>query len=257
MSAAYKKHIRFGYLQIPVGLHPAVKEHDIHFHFLCKDDHSRIRFHKCCTECGKDLHKDDIVKGYEYEENQYAIVEETEFESIKTPRNQVLEIQQFILPHTIPAVYYEKTYHLIPDPDGLEAFSLLHKAMKEENKVALAVTLLGRKEKLMALIPHDTGILGAILYFADEIQQAPAEFSPDGPVTQELQLAKALMSYMTKPFQPADYEDGYQNRLKELLEAKIKGEEPIFTQEPPLPEIQSISDALQQSLDQMKRSKAP
>ena len=85
----------------------------------------------------------------------------------------VLHILHFTDLSNIQPVYYDKTYHAIPEQGGEKAYELLRKAMKEENKIAIAKTVLGTKEKLLALIPTDDDIMIETMYFADEVKEAP------------------------------------------------------------------------------------
>ena len=52
MAAAHKGAISFGLVHIPVALHTATQDDDIHFNQLCKEDGSRIKYKKVCSHCG-------------------------------------------------------------------------------------------------------------------------------------------------------------------------------------------------------------
>lgn len=123
--------------------------------------------------------------------------------------------------------------------------------MKDENKVAIAKTVLGTKEKLLALIPTDNGILIETLFFADEVKDAPKESASLEVNEQELTMAKTLINSMAKEFEPSLYKDEYQEKLKEIIEQKIAGKEITVSE----PEIKvnaiDIMEALKQSLAQV------
>ena len=84
MPAAHKGAISFGLVHIPVALHTATQDNDIHFNQLCKEDMSRVRYKKVCASCGKEVTTKDIIKGFEYEDGKYVTVSDEEFERIKT-----------------------------------------------------------------------------------------------------------------------------------------------------------------------------
>jgi len=152
------------------------------------------------------------------------------------------------LPNIRP-IYFDKTYHAIPEQGGDKAFELLRRAMKDENKIAVAKTVMGTKEKLLALIPTDNGILIETLLFADEVKDAPKEVSHPEISEAELQMAKTLIGAMVKNFEPEQYKDEYREKLWEIINGKIQGKEVVAPQETVVSVI-DLMEALKQSLSQ-------
>ncbi len=64
MAVSHKGAISFGLVHIPVALHTATQDNDVRFNQLCKSDHSRVRYKKVCSGCGKEAAEDEIVKGF-------------------------------------------------------------------------------------------------------------------------------------------------------------------------------------------------
>jgi len=256
MAVSHRGAISFGLVHIPVGLYTATRDNDIHFNQLCKDDHSRVRYKKVCASCGKEVKNTDIVKGFEYDDGKYVVVTDEDFEKIKTEKDKSIQIMQFADLSTIRPIYYDKTYHALPETGGEKAFELLRRAMHEEQKVAVAKTVMGNKETLLALIPTDDGILIETMFFADEIKDKPKDVPRPDVSEAELSMAKQLIGTMVKPFEPAAYKDEYQERLKALIEQKIAGKEIVA----PAPEnegnIISLEEALLASLNQNKPKKS-
>lgn len=120
MAVSHKGAISFGLVHIPVALHTATQDNDIRFNQLCKSDHSRVRYKKVCSGCGKEATEDEIVKGFAYEKDQYVVVTDEEFERIKTEKDRSLQIIHFTDLSTIDPVYYEKSYHVVPEAGGRE-----------------------------------------------------------------------------------------------------------------------------------------
>ena len=197
-----KTAISFGLVHIPVSLHTATTDTDIRFNQLHRETKERIRYKKTCPNCGGEVTSADIVKGFEYEKDKYVIVTEDDFESIKTEKDRTIQILQFTELCQINPVYYDKTYHAVPEMGGEKAFELLRRSMLDENKVAIAKTVLGTKDTLIALIPRDEGILAETMFYEDEIKELPKTY-PQQPVDEaELTMAKTLVSSMIKPFEP-------------------------------------------------------
>ena len=98
-----------------------------------------MKYKKVCANCGKEVSAKDIVKGFEYEKGKYVTLTDDEFEQAKTEKDKTIHILHFTDLSNIRPVYYDKTYHAIPEQGGEKAYELLRKAMKEENKIAWAI----------------------------------------------------------------------------------------------------------------------
>jgi len=245
--------ISFGLVHIPVGLYTATQDNDIHFNQLCKEDGSRVKYKKVCANCGKEVTAEGIVKGFEYEPGKYVTLTDDDFEKAKTEKDRKIHILHFTDLHAIRPIYYDKTYHdktyhAIPEQGGDKAFELLRRAMKDEGKVAIAKTVLGTKEKLLALIPTDDGILVETLFFADEVKAAPKELAQPEVGEAELTMAKTLVGAMVRDFQPQAYKNEYQARMWEIIDQKIQGKEITVPQESGTTTVIDIMEALKQSL---------
>lgn len=181
MAVSHRGAISFGLVHIPVGLYTATQENDIRFNQLCREDGSRIQYKKVCSHCGKEVTSSkDIVKGFAFAPGQYVTITDEEFEKIKTEKDRTIQILHFSDLRGIRPIYFDKTYHVIPEQGGDKAFELLRKAMLDEEKVAIAKTVLGQSEKLLCLIPTSKGMLVETLFFADEVREAPKE--PAAPI---------------------------------------------------------------------------
>ena len=121
--------------------------------------------------------------------------------------------------------------------------------MKDENKIAVAKTVMGTREKLLALIPTDQGILAETLLFADEVKDAPKEVAQSEISDAELQMAKTLIRTMVKVFEPERYKDEYRERLWQVIQAKIQGKEIVAPKET-IVNVVDLMEALKQSLAQ-------
>ena len=244
-----KTAISFGLVHIPVSLHTATSDADIRFNQLHKDTNERIRYKKTCPSCGGEVRAEDIVKGFEYEKDKYVIVTEDDFEKIKTEKDRTIQILHFTDLNQIDPVYYDKTYHAIPELGGEKAFELLRRAMLDENKIAIAKTVLGTKETLLALIPRDEGILAETMFYDDEIKELPKTYSKQPTGEAELSMAKTLISSMIKPFEPSMHRDEYQARLKDLVTQKIAGKETVTAAPEPQGNVIDLMEALKKSVE--------
>ncbi len=251
MAVSHRGAISFGLVHIPVGLYTATQDNDIHFNQLCKEDGSRVKYKKICSKCGKEVSTEDIVKGFEYEKDKYVTLTDEDFEKAKTEKDRTIHILHFTDLDAIPPIYFDRTYHAIPESGGDKAFELLRRAMKEENKIAVAKTVMGTKEKLLVLIPTDSGILVETILFADELKEAPKEPAKPAVSDAEIQMAKTLINAMVQPFEPEKYHDEYRERLWAIINSKIQGKEIIVSPDEVKIDVINIMDALKQSLEQV------
>ena len=255
MAVSHKGAISFGLVHIPISLYTATQDNDISFNQLHKDDHQRIRYKKVCGHCGKEVSTKDIMKGFEYDKDQYVIMSDDDFEKIKTEKDRTIQILHFSNLNEINPIYYEKTYHVAPDSGGDKAFELLRTAMKEENKVAIAKTVMGNKETLLAILPTEEGILIETMFYEDEIKEIPKSYGKQELNESEITMAKTLINSMVKPFEPTMYKDEYQQRLKILIEQKIAGKEVVATQVEAPSNVIDLMEALKKSIEQTSGNK--
>lgn len=251
MAVSHRGAISFGLVHIPVSLYRATDENSVGFNLLHKDCKGRIRYKKTCPDCSiDDVKQSDIVKGFEYEDGKYVIMQEEDFEKIKTEKDRTIHILHFADLNEIDPIFYEKTYYAVPDSGGDKAFELLRAAMQTENKVAIARTVLGTKENLLTIRPVKDGIMVETMYFLEEVKAVPKAYTTPEVNEDELNMAKMLIGSMTQKFQPEDYRDEYILRVKEAIRQKINGQEIVEAVPARQDNIVNLMDALQQSLEQ-------
>lgn len=253
--AARKSVISFGMVAIPIAMHTATRDNDIHFNQLHDEDKSRIRYKKTCVHCGKELAAADIVKGFEYEKDQYVVISDEEIEKIKTEKEKSIQILHFARLDQISPVYYDKTYQALPEIGGEKAFELLRAALMAEQKIAVGKTVLGAKDTLMAIIPREDGMLISTMFYAADIRELPKQYSRPEISDQELNMAKILINSMDTPFDPEKYQDEYQGKLRQLIETKISGQEIVATAPETAGKVIDLMEALKASVEQAKQGK--
>lgn len=204
--------------------------------------------------CGKDENEGEYSAKKDAKNHPVALHPEEDFEKAKTPKDRSIQILHFADLSSIRPIYFDKTYHAVPESGGDKAYELLRKAVLEESKVAIAKTVIGQSEKLLCLIPTKKGILIETLFFYSEVKEMPKEPVHPDLSDAELTMAKTLINSMVQEFQPEQYHDEYQRRLRQIIEAKINGQEIAHGQEK---DTSNIMEALQTSLTQVEAEKQP
>jgi DNA end-binding protein Ku len=253
MAVANKTVISFGLVAIPVAMYTAVQDNDIHFNQLHKEDEGRIRYKKVCGHCSKEVKQEDIIKGYQYDKDHYVTITDDEIEKIKTTKEKSIQILHFANLNQISPIYYDKAYHVLPDKGGNKAFELFRIALMEQQKIAIGKTVMGSKEKLLAIIPREDGVVIQTMYFEDEIKEIPKSYQKPEVGDDELKMAIMLIDSMDTPFDPDNYFNEYQAKLKKLLEDKVEGKDIVAPKEASQSNIIDLMEALKQSVEQNKK----
>lgn len=255
MAVAHKSAISVGLLYIPVGLYKTTRDTSISFNQLCKDSHERVKYKKYCPSCDKEIKNSDIIKGYEYEKGHYVTFTQDEIERIKSKKDKTIHIEHFAKMNEINNIYFDKDYYLVAEPGAEKAYELLRQALLQKKEVGIAKTVLGTNEDLLVLYPTKECIIAKVLFYQEEIQEIPKSHAKINISKEETEMAKTLITSMTKKFDIAAYHDEYQEKLRAAITEKINGNEIVS----PDPEnvqnnIINLMDALQRSVELAKSS---
>jgi len=222
--------ISFGLVTIPVKLLPAVRaDEDVHFHYLHAKDRGRLKNVRRCEICGKEIAWKDTVRGFEYAKGEYIPVEDNELKSLRPEATQSVEIQAFVDRTEIDPMLFDTPYYLEPEKSGRHAYALLRDALSKSGKVGIAQVILRTRAHLAALSPNGRGLVVELLHYPHEIVAATEIDLP--PASEkaragEMKAAEMLIGAMVKRFDPGDYKDDYEEKLRAALEARAKGEPP-------------------------------
>ncbi|MFI9617042.1 Ku protein [Streptomyces sp. NPDC052023] len=250
--------ITFGLVSVPVGLYSATQDHTIHFHQLQRGTADRIRNRRVNERTGKEVGGEDIVKVYEVDEGEYILVEPDELDQIAPGRSQTIEISDFVDLNEIEPVYFDRTYYIAPrGEEYIKVYELLRAALAQTNKIGVATFVMRGKQYLTALRAEDKVLVLQTLHWADEVRD-PATELPDLPSGKagrgkELDMARQLVDSLSAPWDPRQYHDTFQEKVRELVRAKAEGQEIAAAAEPPTAtHVVDLMEVLQGSLDQAR-----
>lgn len=260
MRSIWKGHIRFSLVTIPIRIYNAVDtEETISFKQLHKEDNGAVGYEKKCKKCGKALTAEEIVKGYEFEPEQYVIVTAEDFAKIKLPSTKVIEIEGFIDASEVHPTLYEAPY--FAGPDGVVAaktYALLSEALKASGKVGVGKVVLRDREETVMIGAQDGGIMLYKLRQPNEVRkmQDVPQVERKDVSKDELKLSLSLVESMASTLEEIDLTDRYRGALREMIEAKIAGREVVAAPEVEKPVV-DIMTALKQSIEATKAKKKP
>ena len=173
---------------------------------------------------GEEIDKTEVAKGYEYGRGQFVTFTPEELKALDVESSKVIDLEKFLPRDDLDPVYLDTPYYLYPDgPVAEETLGVIGAAMAEASVVGLGRLTLSRRERMVAVEPRGTGMALFMLRAADEVRAA--QF---GDVERDLDaemvaIARAIIGQRTGSFDPTTYRDRYQEALRELIEAKMKG----------------------------------
>lgn len=257
MRAIWKGHIQFSLVTIPIRIYNAIDTgQTISFNLLSKEDHNPVSYEKKDKVTGKALRNEDIVKGYQYEPNQYVIIDQEDFEKVKLKSEKVIEIEGFVNTAEVHPTLYESPYYIGPDGDvSAKTYGLLSHTLKESGKIAVGKVVLRDRETPVLLAPHDGGIVMYRLRYPHEvrsIREVPqlVDVKTD---KEQLKLAKTLVDSMSVKFDQIEMKDHYYDALKKIIDAKVEGKEIVSIAEEEPKKVVDIMTALKASIDAAKK----
>ena len=216
--------ITFGMVTIPVGLHTATEEKEIHFNQLHKGCGARVKYQKFCPVHEKVLPPAEIERGYEIAKGRYVVVDDEDLESLPIPSKHTIEVSAFVKVDEIDPLYFDKPYFVEPSDIGKKPLALLMRALTEKGVAALGKVALRNRETLCLLRVAGEGLVLELLHWPDEIRTPVGKVATDIDVdAKQLKMAESLIDLLADSFHPEQYHDEFREALKDKIEAKASG----------------------------------
>jgi DNA end-binding protein Ku len=260
--------ISFGLVHVPVQLYPATQSEKVGFNLLDKRSMDPIGYKQINKNTGKEVARENIVRGFEYEKGKYVVMTDAEIRSANPESTQTVDILAFVEAPEISFLSLDTPYYLTPDRKGEKVYALLRDALKDTGKVGIASVVLHNKQHLAALIPVGPALALNTLRWGNEVRDFDEFKFPDesrrktGVTPKELEMAKRLIEDMSDTWDPGKYHDTFREDIMALVERKVKEgktAEVAQVEEPgesrASAEILDLSDLLKRSLKKGKPAK--
>ncbi|WP_281968743.1 Ku protein [Roseovarius nanhaiticus] len=224
--ALWKGQLRLSLVSIPVEIFSATKSGArVSFRQIHKPSGKRIRYEKSVPGIGP-VKTDDIVKGYEVDDDEYILLDPDEIDAIKLETKKTFELVQFVDACEISPLYFDKPYYITASDDlAQDAYRVVRDALRAAGKVGLGQVTMRGKEYLAAVKPCGDGLLMETLHYEDELREADQIFTDieDEKVDKELlEVATSLIDRKSAPFDASAYHDKYAEAMQDLLDAKMR-----------------------------------
>jgi Ku protein len=252
----WKGAISFGMISIPVKLYSATQNKDISFNQIHAACSGRIKYKKWCPACEREVTDEEILRGYQYEKDRYAVLTEEDLEKLPVASKHRIDLAAFVKQDEIDPVHYEKSYYLEPDEVGLRPYALLLRALQEKGVVGIAKIALRNRESLCALRPVDGVLMLNTLLYADEVRTRDKPNVPEVLVSkQELGMAYSLIDLLEESFEPEKFDDQYRTAVLSLVEAKKQGKKTLSLPKATDKKAPDLLSALKASVEAARKSK--
>ena len=253
--AYWKGYLKLSLVSCPIALNPATSSSErVSFRQINKQTGHRLRQQLIDDVTREPVDAEDRGRGYEVAKGEFIPVEDDELEALEIESNHTIEIDSFVPAKQIDKRYYDSPYYIVPnDKVGQEAFAVIRDAMKGKDMVGLGRVVMAKRERVIALEPHDKGLIGTTLHYPYEVRNAAEYFEdiPDIKVPDEmLKLAEHILETKSGDFDPSQFKDHYEEALVELLRKKQahipvkKGRDELATP----PNVINLMDALRRSV---------
>jgi DNA end-binding protein Ku len=258
-TSVWKGYLTFGLISIPIRLFSAARGERISLNQLHSVCHSRIKMPLFCPVCDRKVERNEIVKGYEYEKDQYVLFDEKELEKIEPESARSMEILEFVRLEEIDPLYYESSYYVTPEDEGRKAYQLLLDAMEDSGYAAIAKITMHQREHIVVIRPRENGMTLHTMFYTNEIREV-AEYGKRTPAAEpkeaEKKLATQLIESLAAKFEPEKYKDQYQEGMKALIEAKQAGQEVAEVPRAKMALVIDLMEALKKSIAEKEKPAA-
>ncbi|RQX83127.1 Ku protein [Burkholderia anthina] len=224
----WKGAISFGLVHVPVQLFPATRTVKPSFRMLDKRSMDPIGYRQINKRTGKEVTREDIVRGYEYEKERYVVLTDDEIRAANPESTQTVDILTFVDEDAVSFLYLDTPYYLVPDRKGEKVYALLRDALKDSGKIGIALVVMRDRQHLGALIPVGPMLALDTLRWQEELRpldelSVPAGDAKGAGVTaRELAMAKKLIDDMSGKWTPDEYHDTFRDDILELVERKVR-----------------------------------
>ncbi len=236
----WKGSISFGLVEIPVGIVTGEESNELAFHQIDKRTFSRVGMNRVNKDTGKEVPWSEIVRGYEYEPDEYVVLTDEDLRKANAKATKTIEIEDFVDQSEIDPVYFEKPYYLEPLKKGSKSYALLRETLARTGKVGIASVVLRTRQRMAALMVREGFLVLEMLRYSYELRD-PKKLGievPDEDVKKlgindrEVKLAERLVKDMTAKWNPKKYKDTYREDVLAMIEKKIKSGQTHVIEEP-------------------------
>ena len=166
----WKGDISFGLVNIPVETLSRRGAQEFKFSMLDKRDFSPVGYKRYSKKTNKEVEWANIVKGYEYDKDQYVVLSDEDFRRANIKASQTIDIQAFVPASEIPVQYFDTPYYLAPTERGKKVYALLRETLHATGRVAVAQVVIRTAQHLAAVVPVGRALMLNTMRYSDQLR---------------------------------------------------------------------------------------
>ena len=221
----WKGSIGFGLVNIGVELLPMEAPERIDFDLLDQRDMSPIGYRKVSKETGKEVDKEDIVRGFEVRPGHYVVVSDEDIAEANPEASKSIELSAFVTPDAVPLPYFAKPYLIAPVKGSEKPYRLLHDALEESGRIGIGEVVVRTRQYVCAVYPFDSLLVVHLLRYDEELRK-PSDLGVKVPTSriksEEKKLANTLIESMSAEWDPAEHKDTFKRKLQALIRRRAR-----------------------------------
>lgn len=261
--------LTFGLLNVPVSLMSGERGIDLHFRMLDSRNKAPVRYERVNAETGEEVPWKEIVKAFEYKKGNYVVLEPEDIKSAASENRESVDVEAFVDAADIGAEYFEKPYILVPGKKAEKGYVLLRETLKRTGKIGIARVVIRTREYLSAVIPKEHALILVLMRFQQELVDVedlpiPTEDIKHYRISErELSMAEQLIESMTSEWHPEEYKDEFRDRLRQVIDKRMKSKGALASiEEPEAEEAEATTNVvdfmslLKKSIEGKKRTPA-
>lgn len=221
--------LTFGLVSVPVALYPAQRSGRVSLRMLSEEG-TPLRREYYDPKTDKRIDWDDIVRGYELDDDEFVIVEDDELEALAPDKSRDIDLRLFVDRAAIDPVFFDRAYFLAPAGESTKAYRLLAETMERTKRAGIATFVMRDREYLVAILAEGGILRAETLRFADELR-TPADVGLPDPVKVKAadvkKFDRAIAKLEEKKFDPDELHDRGAERLRELIQQKQESGEDV------------------------------
>ena len=249
--AIWKGSLSFGLVEIPVALVAAEEANELAFHQIDRRTFARVGTKRVNKETGEEVPWEEIVRGYEYEPDEYVVLTDEELARANTKATQTIEIEDFVDQDEIDPVFYERPYYLEPVKKDSKSYALLRETLLRTGKVGIARVVLRTRQRIAALMVRQGVLVLELLRYDYELRD-PKKLDLEVPdddakklklSDKEVQMAERLVKGMSARWNPKKYKDSYRDDVMAMIQKKVKAGKTHVIEAPEKAEVEAPARA--------------
>jgi DNA end-binding protein Ku len=185
---------------------------------------TRIALRPHDPHTGEEIDRDEVRKGYEYERGQFVTFTPDELKALDVESSHTIDLTTFVPRAEVDPLYFNTPYYVYPDGSvAAEAYRTLGAAMAEAGMAGLGRLTLSRRERMVLVEPRGQGLALITLRAAEEVRAAEFDDFAGELDDEAVAIAGMIIQRKIGSFDPTIFRDRYQEALRDLIDAKLKG----------------------------------